>query len=761
MDFSQRKLVKSEWQTTEKKVAPSVAQFLHFMCKAYHSPDLVENDMVSISNHLKIAPTLDLLVYATFLKKRAGKYTVPDAKIPNLKKADAIRFENAAKKEIPKDIYEFVLADVADYFVKTPDMRSYYTLRYLAQLSVLDPNPYFMGYVRSLLAGYTPVIPELVLRAPEILEFNPYLKHRDLRLYHHQKQLFELMKRKESKLVLYAAPTGTGKTVSPIALCQTHKVIFMCAARHVALALARNCVAANVPYAMAFGAESAADVILHFSAVVEWTTVNGRKKPNNKNGSKVQLVITDVHSYTCAAMPYLLQYTPPENVILYFDEPTITMDQPGHPLHPVLHNIWQQNVVPNIVLSSATLPSLASLPATSASFSAKFGGEIHVIQTFDCTTTIQLTNSNQEVVLPHHHCATQAQLREVAAHLVRNRTILRYIDLAAAVHFLQRVQPNLPPDMRLAAYFTSMDITVADIKVYYLKALETMEGWETLAPEPRRRVFASSQYFTAKDAVTLTDGPTIVLCADVDARAAFLLETAEIPAQMMKEKTGNLAFNTKVVDEISGLTKDLEDANSEDANKEKKMADGRLSKKALEIEAKIAKLLATLRPIALPLTYIPNTQQHLARFGHTGKKAFASFLASEVVGRILATDASDLYKLLLMMGVGVFNVAAPAAYTEIMKELAADQLLYMVLAGPDYIYGTDYSFCHVVVSEDLAPTLTPNMLLQALGRGGRNIAGAAGVADAPNTGRLDGPFETLLYAPHEDVEAAVMNALLS
>jgi hypothetical protein len=760
MDFSQRKLAKSEWQTTEKKVPARVAQFLHFMVRAYHTPDLVENDMVSISSHLKIDPALDLLVYNTFLKKRAGQYTVPTTKAPKLKKADSIRFENAAKKEIPKDVYEFVLAEVADAFVKKPDIRSYFTLHYLSKLSVVDPNAYFMGYVNSLLAGYSPVVADLVLHAPDVLEFNPYLKHRDLRLYQHQKELFALMKRKESKLVLYAAPTGTGKTVSPIALCQTHKVIFMCAARHVALALARNCVAANVPYAMAFGAESPADVILHFSAVVEWTLVNGRKKPNNHNGSKVQLVITDVHSYTNAAMPYLLQYSPPENIILYFDEPTITMDQPGHPLHPVLKNIWQENAVPNIVLSSATLPQLANLPATSASFLAKFGGEVHVIETYDCTTTIQLTNSNHEVVLPHHYCASETNLRAIAQHIIQNRTILRYIDLAAAVRFLHRVQPNLPEDLRFAAYFTSINITVADIKVYYLKALQNIQGWETLAPEPPRRVFASSQFFTAKDAVTLTDGPTIVLCSDVDARAAFLLETAEIPVKMMEERTGNLTFNTKVLDEVAGLNKDLEDANSEDANKEKKMADGRLSKKALEIEAHITRLLATIRPIALPLTYIPNTQQHLARFGHVGKKACASFLASEVVARILATDASDLYKLLLMMGVGVFNVAAPAAYTEIMKELAADQLLYLVLAGPDYIYGTDYAFCHVVVSADLA-NLTPNMLLQALGRGGRNIAGAVGVTDAPNTGRLEGPFEKLLYTPQEDTEAAVMNALLS
>ena len=35
------------------------------------------------------------------------------------------------------------------------------------------------------------------------------------------------------------APTGTGKTMSPIALSEKHKIIFVCAARHVGLALAK------------------------------------------------------------------------------------------------------------------------------------------------------------------------------------------------------------------------------------------------------------------------------------------------------------------------------------------------------------------------------------------------------------------------------------------------------------------------------------------------------------------------------------------
>ena len=57
-------------------------------------------------------------------------------------------------------------------------------------------------------------------------------------------------------------------------------------------------------------------------------------------------------------------------------------------------------------------------------------------------------------------------------------------------------------------------------------------------------------------------------------------------------------------------------------------------------------------------------------------------------------------------------------YTEIMKKLADEQKLYMIIASSDYIYGTNYSFCHGYLSKDL--NLTQEKIIQALGRIGRN-----------------------------------------
>ena len=52
------------------------------------------------------------------------------------------------------------------------------------------------------------------------------LKYSDLTLYEHQKEIYTAVKSISPKLILYIAPTGTGKTLTPLGISENHKVIF-------------------------------------------------------------------------------------------------------------------------------------------------------------------------------------------------------------------------------------------------------------------------------------------------------------------------------------------------------------------------------------------------------------------------------------------------------------------------------------------------------------------------------------------------------
>ena len=98
--------------------------------------------------------------------------------------------------------------------------------------------------------------------------------------------------------------------------------------------------------------------------------------------------------------------------------------------------------------------------------------------------------------------------------------------------------------------------------------------------------------------------------------------------------------------------------------------------------------------------------------------AFTSNIEESIVSEIMLLHGiEDSWKILLMMGIGVFTNHNNIRYTEIMKKLADLQKLYMIIADTDYIYGTNYQFCHAYLSKDL--NLTQEKIVQALGRVGR------------------------------------------
>jgi hypothetical protein len=141
-----------------------------------------------------------------------------------------------------------------------------------------------------------------------------------------------------------------------------------------------------------------------------------------------------------------------------------------------------------------------------------------------------------------------------------------------------------------------------------------------------------------------------------------------------------------------------------------------------------------IRSVCLNDTFVPNKIHHLKKWAEemNVKNAFTSHIEEDTINEImLLNGVEDNWKILLMMGIGVFsNTNANGngnlesgekrngRYIEIMKRLADEQKLYMIIASSDYIYGTNYQFCHGYLSKDLE--LTQEKIIQAMGRIGRS-----------------------------------------
>ena len=88
--------------------------------------------------------------------------------------------------------------------------------------------------------------------------------------------------------------------------------------------------------------------------------------------------------------------------------------------------------------------------------------------------------------------------------------------------------------------------------------------------------------------------------------------------------------------------------------------------------------------------------------------------------------------------------------------MAYNQYLYLIIASTDYIYGTNYSFCHGYIGKDLSK-MTQQKIIQAMGRIGRNKL----QNDYSVRFRNDELIKKIFSPRGENMEAINMNKLFS
>jgi hypothetical protein len=819
MDMNQSQLIRSEWESIEIPSSEQEIKVLQLIKDGFHNTSIITNYHLSLLSYLKVEPTelMSEFLYTKYLKEKV-EYLIKTYKLTvvittnkkgTIKSADKIRIQQNEILINKQPIYEIILLDYLEKMLslrKNKNMSwmiAYYTTVKLINYDIHNLNPIILRFIKEILSLFEDKLNYIYLveNVYELLEKNTDLiKYSDNKLYDHQKEIFSLFnsETETSKLVLYIAPTGTGKTLTPIGLSEKYKIIFVCAARHVGLALAKSAISIHKKVAFAFGCSSSEDIRLHYFAAsqflksdrtgkfIKTKNLTG-KKVDNTVGDKVEIMICDIKSYL-PAMFYMLAFNPKEKIITYWDEPEITLDCEEHPFHAIIHNNWKENLIPNIVLSSATLPKENEITSTIQDFQQRFpNSEVCNIISHDCKKSIPLINNNGYVVLPHSLFENYEDIKKVVKHCKNYLTLLRYFDLREITRFLKLVNEGtyIPLHLKIDKIFMNIeDISMDSIKLYYLNVLNNIlsgtwgsifiqlkmsrtkriipnnsidvkgnklkksasVGPELFEPlgKPLTKQLSIQEliheeekgdcgiYVTTKDAYSLTDGPTIFLAENIEKVAKFSIQQSNIHSSVMNDLIQKIEFNNKLNDEILELEKKLEDELNESVVKED--TDKKTSKKYtkdVQIEQKsgsiqvisteIEKLRSYIKYASLNDVYIPNKLDHLNKWAEHIKTpySFTSNIDEQTIISIMSLNGvENSWKILLILGIGVFTNQHNPAYTEIMKKLADQQKLYIIIASSDYIYGTNYQFCHGYISKDLE--LTQEKIIQALGRIGRN-----------------------------------------
>ena len=139
-----------------------------------------------------------------------------------------------------------------------------------------------------------------------------------------------------------------------------------------------------------------------------------------------------------------------------------------------------------------------------------------------------------------------------------------------------------------------------------------------------------------------------------------------------------------------------------------------------QFRKKMETIRGKIEAVELDRIYVPNKLEHLKKWTEKTSitNEFTSDIEDTVVEEIMLLNIAKPWKILLLMGIGVFDKNPDIRYMEIMKKLAESQKLYLIIASSDYIYGTNYQFCHGYIGKGLSD-LTQEKLIQAFGRIGR------------------------------------------
>jgi hypothetical protein len=773
MDLSQQKLTKEEWDALEVPIHQEEKVILKMIIDGFTDVNIVENETMSIMNYMKIYENEDFYMdwlFKQYFKETVDKYckkydyeftyTPFVRKLKKIKSSEQIRLRNFDKKLADNKlfIFEYILLDFIKKISKKNDKHSFYfyTMTRILNTKIKLLNKHILLFCTNVLSKHITNISRknLIKKSYDFIEKNKYLtKYEDKQLYLHQKNLFSAVKTQQSKLVLYQAPTGTGKTLSPIGISKHKKIVFVCAAKHVGMQLAKSCISMGIPIAIAFGCLDAGDIRLHYYAAKDFVKnrrTGGIFRVDNSVGDKVEIIISDIKSYLCS-MNYMLAFNKPEDLVWFWDEPTITLDYTEHPFHEILKNNWNQNRIPNVILSSATLPKQNEIYSCISSFRSKFPmSTVQEITSYECKKTIPILDEKGYVVLPHLIFENYDELKSSISYLNKNKTILRHFDLGEITKFILYINKKgyLKERYSVNTYFEDIgDINVIKLKEYYILLLSKIkknynEIYEHFQ-EKKQPLHKSVVKITTEDAHTLTDGPTIYLTNDVDKIGKFYLKVTNIKEDELDKLNNIIDINNEIqkqIDELMKTEKERTDklaASLGDKAMERVGRDTKEYQLQQDYKKNLSKLLVQIKKIELNPEYIPNSDSHLRKFVSKSKesKAFTSNVRDDIVEKIIQLKIENNYKILLLMGIGVFKndvenvshtnskeenerIKAYRDYIAIMKELALQQNLYLIVASSDYIYGTNYNFCHGYISKDLQ-NITKEKLIQGLGRVGR------------------------------------------
>ena len=817
MDFlNQKKLTKEEWCKMEEPIANQKEQnILNMIQNGFNNPSVQYTPYLCLNSFLNIESKYDSFIYEEVIEPlllKMNKTNVlqlkdllrsfqKDKNKQTITKSTQIKMKNSlrlfAKDSYNTQLIEFVLLDEIKKMVKIMQKKTQYKTDkkyglFLYNIHILYKNyhehlnKYLKLVVEHIMETFMNDVSILMIlkHVSSFIEHNTIFQYQNYTLYEHQKEIFRIFQQKSThpKFILYCAPTASGKTLSPISLCNEYKVVFVCASKHIGLSLAKNGYYLKKKIGFAFGCNDVQHIRLNYNAINSYKTVNNNKQPDHCDGTKVELMICDLMSFEYA-MLYMKSFHSLENIILFWDEPTIGLDTPYHHLHDKIHYIWNINQIPNVVFSCATLPKMENIQNVIHSFQSKFPqSQVEYIESFDQTTNLMIYDEYGNIIMPHTYFEDYQQMVDFLTY--QGKKYYKFYNCNECAKFILYYQKHFDSDIVSRSFININDVSMINIKEVYVRILMCIPStkWSNIFAHYVSLYPLSTTCddkigcdLTTKHACSLTNGPSLYVSDKVENICKYLLHITKINPKILTEIHSKIEENTITSVMLSKKRKDYEDKIEKYKDNDKVMEHMRFPADIIELNRQIETLEHKIHSLHLDNQYKPNTRDHYQRWckdnNYDSCDVCTSHIEDTYIKKIMELyTIHPLYKILLLMGIGVFSndimpcdsmTTADAQeennkYIEYIKHLAEQKSLYLIIANSDYIYGTNYQFSHCYLGKDMK-NLSQEKTIQCIGRIGRQEKNKHFSFRFRSKEQID----TLYQIPIESMEANNMNTLFT
>ena len=343
-------------------------------------------------------------------------------------------------------------------------------------------------------------------------------------------------------------------------------------------------------------------------------------------------------------------------MLLFWDEPTISLDMVESPLHQSISKMWKSNRIPHVILSSATLPKTECLSDVIQSFYSKFGPSsmIHTVKSDDKVSNICLHDIEGGIIMPHNYFISKSDLNAYINEI--DKSYYKYFPTNECASFIFNYCKSF--NLNLNEIFEKDIIDNKIIKSTYLKIIlnSDEEQFKLYRNWKSHGEYEVGTNFVSDHAHGLKYGPSIYLTQDYMNVIKFSIHKSNIPKNSLTDIQKNIESNDRIQTRINELENTLTTVLNDKFGDKEDVKNN--SREIQKIQDDINRLHKKILPITLPYEYIPNTKSHFERFNSDldfhNSNAFSSSLDDDSNRLIMNLDIDFKLKLAFLLGIGVF-----------------------------------------------------------------------------------------------------------